>query len=523
MTDRGTNSHPGASHPRGCAPDASPGESSRTKNQGPAGTGVKWYRRISVKLALALGLAMFSIQFLAATLIIETYRSNLGDVDITTRAASSPFARYLRDHLELDQQSRWVPTADAQEVIEAFLDQGETYVWLGPDDRVLVAGEDALDCTGIGAVWPLCDSPEYCDVRDDNDQVIAGSTWTRLAIRGRPIGTFVLVWFDYPRIASALSQRQVQVDLLYRLVASGVVAALTSLLLVSLVTRRLSRLAVDASAPLDEKVENIDLPGPFSTSGDDEIARLAVALNTMRGRIEDLVAHLGERDRQRREWIAQVSHDLRTPLTALSVCLERAAEKFTDTAKPVDRSAVIEVLTVARQDGQRLQTLVDDLFELARLDANEQLVLEPVPPGELVRQTVRGLGPMAEAKGIELLATVSPSLPIVRADGGRLMRALENLVRNALHFGRRRVQVVVACDGDHLKFEVLDDGPGLPEEDGKVILGQFDDQPRRPGSTGLGLIVTRRVATAHGGSVGGVNRPEGGAAVWMRIPIVAAH
>ena len=254
--------------------------------------GVKWYHRLSFKLALALGLTMFSIQFLASTLIIQTYKSSLEDMDTTTRSASSPFARYLRDHLEQNGDGQWVPTADATNVLNTFLSLGETYVWLDPEDRVLMGGRAAMEYTHVGAKWSLCDSSEYCEVLLGEKKLKAGSTWTQLALGGRHIGTFVLVWFDYPGVASLLSERQVQVDLLSRLLASGVVAALTSVLLVSLVTRRLSRLATDASTPLDEKLENVDLPGPFDSSGKDEIARLATALNTMRGRIEDLVARL---------------------------------------------------------------------------------------------------------------------------------------------------------------------------------------------------------------------------------------
>ena len=325
----------------------------------------------------------------------------------------------------------------------------------------------------------------------------------------RHIGTFVLVWMK-PPLASAISQQQLSTDITYRLLASGMVAAAASLLLVSLVTRRLSRLAVDASEPLDEKLKTVDLPGPFLVSGDDEIARLAAALNTMRERIKALVIRLEERDRQRREWIAQVSHDLRTPLTALSVCLDRAKEKLVETEDPNERSGVMEAITVAHQDGRRLQLLVDDLFELARLDARDDLVLEPVPPGELVRHAVRGLKPMAEAQGIALKANVEPSLPLIRADGRRLMRALENLLRNAIQYGESKAELIATYREGDLIFEVQDDGPGLPEKDGMIVLEDSTKKPRKPDSAGLGLIVTARVATAHGGSLGGRNLPGGG-------------
>ncbi|MCB9851365.1 MAG: HAMP domain-containing histidine kinase [Phycisphaerales bacterium] len=478
---------------------------------------VRWYRRISVKLALGLGLAMFSIQFFAFILIIETYSPDYDLWDTVRGGASEPYAEYLSTRLRMDEAGYWVPTDEAETVVETFLGPGETFVWLSPDKRVRAAGKTALDYLEIGDEWPLCDSREYCGVSLAGDRR-GGSTWTPLGIEGHHIGTFVLVWFDDPKIAARLSQQRAQSELISRIIASAIVATLTSALLVSLVTRRLSQLAADASTPLSENPENVDLPGPFAVSGDDEIARLATALNTMRGRIEQLVGRLEDRDRQRREWIAQVSHDLRTPLTALSACLERAMERYSNDGKPHDRG-LIEAIQVARQDGQRLQTLVDDLFELARLDAGEKLVAEPVPPGELVRQTVRGLRPLAEARNLKLTADVAPSLPTVRADGRRLMRALENMLRNAIHFAKARVVLSVYVDEGMLKFEVSDDGPGLPVKAGIVRLGQSDSAAKRPDSAGLGLIVTRRVATAHGGKLDGRNLPEGGAAVWIQIPI----
>ncbi len=483
-------------------------------------TTVKWYRRISVKLALGLGLAMFSIQFLASRLIIESYRANLEELEQPTRAASAPFANYLLSNLTVDEFGRSVPTDEAREVIENFLGPGEAYVWLDSRDTILIASDLASKYVDVGQDWPLCGSTQDCNVFIGENRTSVTTSATQIARSGRHIGTFVLAWFSE---ATPLGEQRVSTDLFYRFIASGVIATLASLLLVSIVTRRLSTLAADASAPLNQQVETIDLPGPFDVTGDDEIARLAVALNTMRGRIEDLVIQLKERDRQRREWIAQVSHDLRTPLTALSVCLNRAKETLARSENSSEKDSVTNAINVALQDGHRLQTLVDDLFELARLDASEELNLEPVPPGELVRQTVRGLAPMADSLGIELTTTIEPSLPTIRADGRRLMRALENMLRNAVQYGEKRVEIVVSAVGKYLKFEVKDDGPGLAEENGQVVFTETVKRPRRPDSTGLGLIVTNRVATAHGGSLGGENRPEGGASVWILIPIVSPH
>jgi len=476
-------------------------------------------RRLSVKLALVLGLAMFSLQLLTSSLVNFADLAILEQADTSARAGSTPFALYLRDHLQINDNRRYEPTEDAQTMLERYLGITETYVWLDPDDRVVTVGDIAQQYVSVGDLWPLCNSSEYCDVDLGPNSPAAASTWTRLAIDGRHIGTFVLLYFDATFGDEDRIFWGVPVSFLLRLLAASLIAGLTAVLLVNLVTRRLSRLAADATTPLrGEQDEPVDLPGPFDETGGDEIALLASALNTMRGRIEELVASLADRDRQRRDWIAQVSHDLRTPLTALAACLERARERLMVTTTPVSREAVLEMIGAARHDQERLQMLVEDLFELARLDADDSLTFEPVPPGELVRQTVRGMGALANEQGVELKANIAQALPTIRADGRRLMRALENLTRNAIHYGQSAVELSAILDGDFIKLQVTDDGPGFPEMDGKAVLELTKSHPRRPDSAGLGLVVARRVAIAHGGDLGGENRPEGGARVWVRIP-----
>ncbi|GJM24986.1 MAG: hypothetical protein DHS20C16_14010 [Phycisphaerae bacterium] len=480
---------------------------------------VQLTHRISVRLAFVLGLSMFSLMFLTSILVNFAEIAAIEQSDSSTRSPSTPFASYLTDNLTFNDRGQYEPTENATGVLETFLGIAETYVWLDPDDRVVTTGKAARQYIEVGDDWPLCSSATYCSVDLGPSAPPTGSSWTRLAIDGRHIGTFVLIYFELSEAGVESNVWGIPVNIMLRLLAASLIAGLTSVLLVNFVTRRLSRLAADATVPLRGQAELVDLPGPFEVSGGDEIALLATALNTMRGRIEELVASLAERDRQRRDWIAQVSHDLRTPLTALSACLERARDRLLVTEQPISREAVLEMVNAARHDRQRMQMLVEDLFELARLDANDTLNLEPVPPGELIRQTTKGMEAMANESGIELRFEVGPALPTIRADGRRLMRALENLTRNGIHFATSEVVLSVNLEGDHIKLQVQDDGPGFPEEGGKAILELTESHPRRPDSAGLGLVVVRRVADAHGGELGGENRPDGGARVWMRIPV----
>jgi len=273
-----------------------------------------------------------------------------------------------------------------------------------------------------------------------------------------------------------------------------------------LVTGRVTRLARAAATPIDDPHQ---LPGPFPVEGEDELAQLARTLNGMRDKIAELVDDLDRQDQERRSWIAQVSHDLRTPLTALTACLDSAREELGDSPR----------LDAARHDTVRLAELTEDLLDIARLEAGDEPLVEPVPPGELARQAIRGLEPLAERGGVQLSLKLEAGLPLLEADGRRLMRALENLLKNALHHAHGAVVLRAARAGPAVRFSVEDDGDGLPTgPDGVVDIESLGERRSRPDSAGLGLVVVRKVAEAHGGALGAENRGAGGARVWFDVP-----
>ena len=303
--------------------------------------------------------------------------------------------------------------------------------------------------------------------------------------------------------------------------ATAAYASVFALALGSLVsfvaTRRISRLTNQAArSPAEEGV-----PGPFDAAGSDEIAVLGRTMNTMRVEILSLLADIEGRDRDRRKWVAEVSHDLRTPLTALAVTLDQAKHSLRDDGAAVDRDSLKDFLTSARHDVQRVQDLAEDLLEIARLDAGEVLAEEPVPPGELLRDTVRELGPVAEKRGVRLVLELASGLPELQADGRRLLRALENLVLNSVQHARSEVRVTAAVQGDALRIEIRDDGPGLPETDGEIVLEELGQRLARPDSVGIGLEVAQKVVGAHGGQLTAANDPEGGARIAMQLPVAA--
>lgn len=284
-----------------------------------------------------------------------------------------------------------------------------------------------------------------------------------------------------------------------------VLVAIVALFFSWLVTRRLARLAVAARADLGTAGA-----AGVAPRGSDEIGALAQALADSRQRVHSLLEELGARDHARREWIAQVSHDLRTPLTALVARLERAlpvADRLLEQCAADPALAEVHELRsaidVALADADRVAQLARDLLEAARLDLPNQLDVEPLLVGELVARVGQELAPLAAKSGIVLSAVPAAGMPTVPGDGRRLLRVLENLVRNAIEHAHSRVEVRATAVGNGVGVEVLDDGPGL-------LVDPAASDARRADAAGLGLQIARRILAAHGSELELADRPEGG-------------
>jgi signal transduction histidine kinase len=298
------------------------------------------------------------------------------------------------------------------------------------------------------------------------------------------------------------------------LVYAAVIGSLLGWAVARLSLRRLRDIAAEASAAFDAED---DLPGPFEESGNDEITRMARALNSMRLRVTELMQRLEERDSRRNEWVAQVAHDLRTPLAALTTCLDHASDKIA--REKIDPGEFGELVKTARIDADRVTALAEDLLEIARLEVDDLIDTESVLPGEIVEYVVRGLQPIATENDIRLEVDIDAEISAVEADGRLLCRALENLVINSLQHASGRVLVKAHAADGKVRFEVKDDGPGLPERQGRVLFAELKQQRSRADSAGLGLIVAQRVAQAHGGEIGARNAEAGGASIWFEIPV----
>lgn len=242
--------------------------------------------------------------------------------------------------------------------------------------------------------------------------------------------------------------------------------------------------------------------------GDDEIASLGATFNQMAAAIESNIERLEQRDFVRRALIADVSHDLRGPVANISAHLSKFEKESASAEVAGIRESVKNFAAVIKNATRSLQELLEQLFELARLEAKEQ-VLQPIgfEVVELLGSIVAGYRPKAESLGINLIPELPQEAVFVRGDVQRIERAISNLVDNAIRYTPAEGSVRVGCDieGPNCRIFVEDTGPGFSPEDrariGEKFFTASGAPPRSGHSTGLGLSIVTRIVELHGAAL----------------------
>jgi two-component system sensor histidine kinase BaeS len=289
-----------------------------------------------------------------------------------------------------------------------------------------------------------------------------------------------------------------------------VVSALCALGGALLLGRQILR-PLDQLRSASKRLAGGDLTARASESGPPELRELGSSFNEMAVNLEQLFD-------ARRELVAWASHDLRTPLASLRAMVEALEDGLAEPA---------EYLPAIRAQTDLLSQLVDDLFELARIDSGAlALELREASLRELVDSCLGALEADARARGVRLQARlVADSRVTVAPD--KVQRVLLNLLTNAVrHAGPRgEVAVVVEPNSDHVVVAVEDDGqglaPGAPERMFERFWRDDSARDRASGGSGLGLAIAQGLVHAHGGTIWAENRREGGTRVAFTLPLSA--
>ncbi len=227
-----------------------------------------------------------------------------------------------------------------------------------------------------------------------------------------------------------------------------------------------------------------------------------------------------ELDHLKASFVNAISHDLRTPLTAIVGYTEFLEDEVGGPLGAVQRNFVAQI----EASCHRMERLVDDLLDFARLEAGSfSLRLQSTDLGELVKSVVAAVSPRARESGIELVEQVAPLGTALRVDAARIERVFFNLINNALAFTPHggTVAIRVRQEADRILCEVQDSGIGIDARGVSHLFlpfSQLDPQTSKSGA-GLGLSIAKSIIEAHGGQIGVHSEPGSGSTFWFSLPL----
>jgi two-component system OmpR family sensor kinase len=301
---------------------------------------------------------------------------------------------------------------------------------------------------------------------------------------------------------------------------SLLIASLAGLLIFRHITRRLRQLAdgMEEFKSNDFK-HSVSLPARFDGRPGDEIDQLGATFREMSERIIKQVKQLEHNDKSRRELVANVSHDLRTPLASLQGYLETLLLK----ADSLSESEKQDYIKIALQHSDRLRKLISELFELATLEnQGAELHFEPFSMSELVHDVTHKFQLEAKEKNLKLETSIPQEPAFVSADIGLIQRVLENLIENAIKYtpAGGHIGITLLSGGNSIATSISDDGQGIPEEDLPHIFDRFYrvDKHRNTDGTGLGLAIVNRIIQLHHSKIDVQSRPNAGTTFSFQLP-----
>ncbi len=338
-----------------------------------------------------------------------------------------------------------------------------------------------------------------------------------IIVNNQVVGASYLATLNTSGGAGVINQINWYITLAGLIVAA--IAALCSYLFVQRFVRPLEALTVAA----EQMKQGSYTQRVTQLGSQDEIGRLALTFNEMAGKIETDVNELHRQDHMRREMIANIAHDLATPLTAIQGLSEALADDVIQ--GPVARQETAQRIG---REVQRLRRLVADVRQMTLMEAGQiQLDLAPLDLQSLVDETVLVIEPECEAAGITIKNGIPADVPYVQADSDRLTQVLLNLLDNARRHtsagGKIGIWATQDKDKKHICITVADTGVGIDPADLPHIFERFyrADRSRAAitGGSGLGLAIVKAIITAHGGQVWAESKLGQGTHIMFTLPL----
>lgn len=463
-------------------------------------------------LAVLVGLTvLMAVVFLVVIRHSDTARNQ----EINQKLHRNLASRLIAEHILAEHESA-DPTAVQQvfDRIRIVNPRIDVYLLDGEGRVVAASGQNALKRANVD-MSPirrfLKGEEELPILGDDPSESVRKRVFSAAPV---PLGSnekgflyLVLRGLSSDTLAQQIKQSYVLRETLWLFGCGLAIALLAGALIITIMTRPLRQLTA-----VVDKFRRSGFAGGCEAQQlpRDEIGTMTDTFNRMADRILAQMTALQQTDAMRRELVANISHDLRTPLASLQGYLETLHLKRDQLTADEQRS----YLATALKQTEQLSGLVSRLFDLAKLDSGQiSAALEPCALGDLVQDVVQEFELTASNSGIDLQALIRPDLPLVLADIGLMERVLRNLLENALRYTQSggKVTVTAAPAGLGAIVEVADSGIGIPREELPRIFDRFyrveKSRGLAAGSAGLGLAIAKRILDLHGTDISVTSEP----------------
>jgi signal transduction histidine kinase len=442
------------------------------------------FQRISTRLWLTyIFLTGTVLCVIAAGLMLYIFRSPAATRQLSSRLQIIAGIIQSRERFNSYLAKEQLRTA-AQRLDEEY---DARIILLDPEEKIVLdsrpdesaALPERIDRLRI--VQKLASIPQFVDQNR--------KTWI-FAYRALPDGYAIIVAAPRPELKWSAIFRD---EFIRPFLQGGTIALLISIILSIAISRWIAKpLEIIAAAVRKKPIGTSD---PIEVQGPREVLELASAYNEMNDSVRAA-------QKSQRDFVANVSHDLKTPLTSIQGFAQAIIDEAAQSPDQVKSAA-----QVIYDESERMNRMVNDLLELAKLDSGiAKLERHPVDLNELMSQLITRLKPFVDEKNIEVILPSQP-LPTIKGDPDRLDRVFGNLMDNAIKFSppSGSIEITGKVEDGFVLIAIQDHGPGIPTEDRERIFDRFyqtdKTRSKTDRGTGLGLTIAREIIHAHGGEI----------------------
>ena len=493
---------------------------------------MNWLRNIFHLNSLPLKLSLLFVALLLTVSAIYFYMilGSTGEyVAEVTQQRNRTLAVSIAQEMKIDSATNQVPEAKLKELFHAamIINPSIKLYIVGHDGEILTAsaepGEVKLDSVNVKNIEAFIHNhapfPIY---NDDPREPTRPKIFSAAALASSDGSLHCYLYITLNNDSVYGDEASVRQSYIFKIVGRALLIALGAvmvigLLLIFLVTRDLKRIVTAV-----RRMEQGDYSARVNVRSSDELSELGTAFNTMADEIDAAMCQLKQNDELRRELIANISHDLRTPLASVEGYVETILLKDHLLTEDEKKSYLETILKNTRSLGN----LVSELFQLSKLEARQiQAKPETFSVSELVHDIVLQFGPRAEAHQIALDYRRAEHIPLVYADVSLIERVLQNLISNALQYTPTGGQVMVEVDAgaqQRVRLKVTDTGAGISEQDLHHIFDRFyrsrQVRSQSKGGLGLGLAIAQKIVELHESELHVTSEVGRGTTFWFSLP-----